>query len=93
MSSQHIEISPSATRHSGKLRYAIEQLRQVQEAFAEVKSIGDQAAFGGAFADFGTLFGVENPAANGEAVYNLVGSVNTTLQSDAFIAQLLSRCG
>jgi hypothetical protein len=93
MSSQHIEISPSATRLSGKLRYAIDQLRQTQEAFAELKGIADQAAFGGAYADFGTLFGVETPAANGEAVYNLLGSVTTTLQGDAFIAQLLSRCG
>ena len=57
---------------------------------------GDWARpLGGDWVTYAAYLGLsgENAAADAEAVYNLLGSVNATLSGDAFIAQFLSRLG
>lgn len=91
MASQYIEITGSETRLAGKLRSFIDRLRDVKEDSAHLKAILDQAAFGADYTALGLALDLS--AAEAEAVYNLLGSINAALQADGFIAQLLSRVG
>lgn len=90
MASAYIDISTTASRQSGQVRYAIDRLQQVVDDFDRLKAIMDQAALGSDWVALGGLLGVS--AANAETIYNLWGSANTELHA-AFIAQLLGRCG
>lgn len=90
----HIEISASASRFGAQMRSLVEQLRAAQNAAQACKDISDQLAFGGDWATLAAYLGLsgENAQADAQAVYNLLGSVNTELHG-AFAAQFLSRLG
>lgn len=92
MSSSHIELAGSETRLAAQFRSFVDQLRNVQEDAARLKEIADQAASGGDWPGLRAAFGFRTDA-EAEASYNLLGSVHTTLSTDTFIAQLLSRLG
>lgn len=92
MASQHIEITGNETRLAGDLRRFIDQLQGVQNQSAELKAVMDQAASGSDWVGLQATFGFDSTA-DAEATYNLLGSVNATLTTDAFIAQFLSRLG
>ena len=92
MASTHIEIVGNETRLAAQLRSWIDRLQDVQEDAARLKAIADQAAAGSDWAGMRAAFGFGSDA-DAEAAYNLLGSVKTTLATDAFIAQLLSRLG
>ncbi len=92
MASQHIEITGNETRLAGDLRRFIDQLQAVQNQSAELKAVMDQAASGSDWVGLQATFGFDSTA-DAEATYNLLGSVNATLTTDAFVAQFLSRLG
>lgn len=92
MASAHIELVGNETRLAGQFRRFVDQLQDVQEQAAKLKAIADQAAAGSDWAGMRAAFGFASDA-DAEAAYNLLGSVKTTLVTDAFIAQLLSRIG
>ena len=92
MASAHSPLNGTETRLAGQLRSFVDQLRNVVEDAEQHKAIMDQAASGADWAGLRAAYGF-NSDANAEAAYNLLGSVNTTLAGDAFIAQLLSRLG
>ena len=90
MASSYIDISGTATTHSGELLSFIRQLRQIGEQAAELKSRYDQMAMGG---DWTALAGyLDLNEADAQAIYNMLGSVNTELHG-TFITQLLARAG
>jgi hypothetical protein len=90
MASAHIEISPTATRLSGELRYFLNTLQQVVDNSDRLREIFDQIASGG---DWPALAAALNLSeADAQAVYNLFGSAEAELDG-AFIAQLLGRLG
>jgi hypothetical protein len=90
MASAYIDISGTATTHSGELLSFIRQLRQIGEQSAELKSRYDQMAMGG---DWTALAGyLDLNEADAQAIYNMLGSVNTELHG-TFISQLLARAG
>ena len=93
--STHIEINASSSRYASSMRSLVSQLRSAQNLSQECKDVGDQLAFGGDWVALAAYLGLSGPTAeaDAEAVYNLLGSVNTTLSTDAFIAQFLSRLG
>ena len=91
MTSTYSDISSTASRQSGEVRYAIDLLQQVKDKFAENKAVMDQMAMGGDFVTLGAYLGVS--AADAEAVYNLWGSANGELVAGVFLNQLLARCG
>ena len=90
MASAYIDISGTATTHSGELLSFIRQLRQLSEQAAELKDRYDQMAMGGDFAALAGFLGLSE--ADATAIYNLLGSVNTELHG-SFTAQLLARAG
>ena len=90
MASAYINVSNSATSHSGELLSFIRQLRQLSEQAAELKGRYDQMAMGGDWAALATYLNLSQ--ADAEAIYNLMGSVNTELHA-AFITQLTARAG
>lgn len=95
MASAHIELD-STVRLGGNLRSLINELRQAQEDIDEAKSVYDQLAMGGDFAALGAALGLTgaSAAANAEAIYNLIGSVQGEVVTNAtFTNQLLSRLG
>lgn len=94
MASTHIEINASASRYASAMRSLIGQLRAAQNLAGECKEIGDQLAFGGDWATLAAYLGLsgESAAADAQAVYNLLGSVNVEM-AGPFLAQFLSRLG
>lgn len=90
MASAYIDISGTATTHSGELLSFIRQLRQLAEQAAELKGRYDQMAMGGDWAALAAFLSL--PQTDAEAIYNLMGSVNTELHA-AFITQLTARAG
>ena len=91
MATQHIQIKPGASPYASDLLGLIRTLQSVVDTSRRLKATGDQIAFGGDWAALAAYLGTT--AAEAEAVYNLLGSVTNTLTTDAFIAQLLARCG
>ena len=92
MASAHIELTGNETRLAGQFRGFVDRLQALVEDAAKHKSVMDQAAAGADWAGLRAAYGFASDT-DAEAAYNLLGSVNTTLASDAFIAQLLSRLG
>lgn len=92
MASAHIELVGTETRLAREFRLFVDQLQATQNAARELKAVADQAASGADWAGLRAAFGFASDA-DAEAAYNLLGSVNTTLTTDAFIAQMLSRIG
>lgn len=92
MASAHIELTGNETRLAGQFRSWIDQLRNVVEDAAKHKAVMDQAASGADWPGLRAAYGFGSDA-DAEAAYNMLGSVNTTLSTDAFVAQLLSRMG
>lgn len=92
MASSHIELVGNETRLAGQFRSLVDQLQAVQNLARELKATADQAAAGQDWAGLRAAFGFDSDV-NAEAAYNLLGSVTTTLTTDTFIAQLLSRLG
>lgn len=92
MASAHIELTGNETRLAGQFRSFADRLQDVKEDAARHKAVMDQAALGADWAGLRGAYGFGSDA-DTEAAYNLLGSVNTTLAGDAFIAQLLSRMG
>lgn len=90
MASAHIEIPSTASRLSADVRSAIDRLEQLQDDFANIKSIMDQVALGGDWAALATYLGVT--AAQAESVYNLFGSGVTEINA-AFLTQITARLG
>ena len=90
MASAYIDISGTATTHSGELLSFIRQLRQLSEQAAELKGRYDQMAMGGDWTALAAFLSL--PQADAEAIYNLMGSVNTELHGP-FISQLTARAG
>lgn len=90
MATQHLEIVNTASRLGADTRSLVSQLQAVQDLCDKAKKVMDQVAFGGDYAALGAKLGCT--AAEAEAVYNLIGSVNTELHG-TFTEQLLSRCG
>lgn len=91
MTSAHLSINGTGSRHNQQLRAFIDSLQKVVDDSARLKAIFDQAAAGAdwaALADLLDLGSVEDA----EAVYNLFGSANAELHG-SFIPQLLSRAG
>ena len=92
MASQHIELTGNETRLAGQFRGFVDRLQALVEDAAKHKAVMDQAAAGSDWPGLRAAYGFATDA-DAEAAYNLLGSVNTTLAGDAFIAQLLSRMG
>lgn len=92
MASAHIELTGNETRLAGQFRSLVDRLQDVVQDAAQHKAVMDQAASGADWAGLRAAYGFGSDA-DAEAAYNLLGSVNTTLSTDAFIAQLLSRLG
>lgn len=92
MASAHIELTGTETRLAGQYRNWIDRLQAVVEDAAKHKAVMDQAAAGSDWPGLRAAYGFSSDA-DAEAAYNLLGSVNTTLSTDAFVAQLLSRLG
>jgi len=94
VASTHILITGTAGSLSANVRSFIDRLNAVVNDGNDIKEIMDSVAFGGDWTTLATYLGLsgDDAATNAEAVYNLLGSVNTEL-AGAFIAQLTSRCG
>ena len=92
MASTHIELIGTETRLAREFRSFVDQLQNLQNAARELKATADQAAAGSDWTGLRAAFGFASDA-DAEAAYNLLGSVTTTLTTDTFIAQLLSRLG
>lgn len=92
MASAHIELTGTETRLAGQFRNFVDRLQAVVEDAAKHKSVMDQAAAGSDWPGLRAAYGFGSDA-DAEAAYNLLGSVNTTLSTDTFLAQLLSRLG
>lgn len=92
MASAHIELTGNETRLAGQLRQWIDQLQRVTQDCARHKAVMDQAAAGADWAGLRAAYGFGSDV-DAEAAYNLVGSVNSALAGDVFLAQLLSRMG
>lgn len=92
MASAHIELTGTETRLAGQFRSFVDRLQALVEDAAKHKAVMDQAALGADWPGLRAAYGFASDA-DAEAAYNLLGSVNTTLAGDAFIAQLLSRMG
>lgn len=92
MASAHIELTGTETRLAGQFRSFVDRLQALVEDAAKHKAVMDQAALGADWPGLRAAYGFASDA-DAEAAYNLLGSVNTTLAGDAFIAQLLSRLG
>lgn len=92
MASAHIELTGTETRLAGQLRGWVDRLQQVVEDAEKHKAVMDQAASGADWPGLRAAYGFASDP-DAEAAYNLLGSVNTTPSTDAFIAQLLSRLG
>lgn len=90
MATAHIEVVATASRLGSDIRQLIAQLQRVVDDCDKCKAISDQVALGGDWAALATKLGTT--AQDAEAVYNLLGSVNTELHG-AFVTQLLGRCG
>ena len=90
MATAHIEIQSTASRLSADVRSLIDALQRVVDSADKVKAISDQVALGGDWEALATKLGVS--AADAEAVYNLLGSVNGELHG-VFITQTLGRLG
>lgn len=92
MSSTHIELAGSETRLAAQFRSLVDQLQNVQNLARELKATSDQCAAGQDWIGLRAAFGFASDA-DAEASYNLLGSVTTTLTTDTFIGQMLSRLG
>lgn len=92
MASAHIELAGNETRLAAQFRGFVDQLQDVVEDVERLKAVADQAAAGPDWPGMRAAFGFGSDA-DAEAAYNLLGSVKTTLATDSFIAQLLSRMG
>jgi len=92
MASAYISVTGNTTPLNGKLRRFVDRLQDIVDEGRALKATADQAALGDDWAGMQTAFGMDN-ATDAEDVYNILGSVNTTLTTDTFIAQLLSRLG
>jgi len=94
MASTHILITGTAGDLSADVRSFVDRLTALVDDGVNIKAVMDQVAAGGDWAALATYLGLsgENAGANAEAVYNMLGSVNTEL-AGVFIGQLTSRCG
>lgn len=94
MASTHILITGTAGDLSADVRSFVDRLTALVDDGVNIKAVMDQVAAGGDWTTLVTYLGLsgDNAAANAEAVYNMLGSVNTEL-AGPFIAQLTSRCG
>lgn len=90
MASAHIEIVGNETRSAGQLRRFIDSLQNIVDDVDKLKAVYDQAALGADWDGLAVLLGTT--AANAEAIYNLIGSVQTELHG-TFTGQFLSRLG
>lgn len=94
MASTHILITGTAGSLSANVRSFVDRLNDLVNDGKDIKEVMDQVAAGGDWAALATYLGLsgEDAETNAEAVYNMMGSVNTEL-AGLFIAQLTSRCG
>lgn len=92
MASTWIKLVGDEAPKAREFRSFVDQLQAVQNASRKLKSVADQAAAGTDWPGLRAAFGFSSDA-EAEASYNLLGSVNTVLTTDSFIAQLLSRLG
>lgn len=92
MASAHIELAGNETRLAAQFRSFVDRLQTLVDDAAALKAVADQAAAGSDWAGLRAAFGFTSDA-DAEAAYNLLGSVNTALSGDAFIAQMLARLG
>lgn len=92
MANNHIELTGSETRLAAQFRSFVDRLQTLKDDAASLKAISDQAAASSDWAGMRAVFGFASDA-DAQAAYNLLGSVNTTLSTDVFIAQMLSRLG
>lgn len=91
MSSAHIHIAPGASSQASELLQFVNELQRTQDRGRKLKSVFDQIAMSGDWDALAAKLGCTPTEA--EAVYNLLGSVNTTLTTGAFVGQILSRLG
>jgi hypothetical protein len=96
MASAHIEVTGNTTRLSGQLRAFVNSLQRVQADVNQIKATYDQLALGGDWPALRDALGLEDDLGQGatdaEAIYNIIGSVQTELDG-TFINQLLGRLG
>ena len=90
MASAYIRLDGTAGRYASSVRRLVDILRDAQELAQECKDVGDQIALGGDWPALAVALGVTE--SESEAVYNLLGSVNTELHG-TFSNQLVSRLG
>jgi len=88
VASAHIEVVSTASRLGSDVRSLISTLQRVVNDCDKVKAVSDQVALGGDYAALAAKLGVT--AAEAEAVYALLGSVNGELHA-TFISQVLAR--
>ncbi len=91
MTSMHIKINGTGSRHNAQARQFIDDLQKVVDDAARLKAVYDQAAMGQDWEGLGALLDME--PGDAEDFYNLFGSANGELQGASFIPQLLSRAG
>ena len=95
MASQHIEIAGNSTRLNGKLRSFVNHIISAGNLSGELKATFDQVAQGADYEALRNALGLEQDAtgtAQAEAIYNLLGGVNTELNATN-ITQLRGRLG
>lgn len=92
MTSAHIKINGTGSRHNRQLREFVDRLQEIINDAARLKAVFDQAALGEDWAALAVLLDMES-GAEAETLYNLFGSANGELQGATFIPQLLSRAG
>lgn len=90
MTSAHINVNGTGSRHNRQLREFIDRLQQTVDEAARLKAVLDQAALGEDWEALAALLDMDTT--NAQAVYNLIGSTNTELHG-TFTLQLLSRAG
>jgi hypothetical protein len=92
--STHIEIDRT-TRLGARLGGIVETITSVQNQVANAKAVYDQLALDGDYAALAVALGLTgaNAPAEAEAIYNLLGSVQTEQNASTFTQQLISRLG
>lgn len=94
MASAHISVDTTYWL-GGQVQGLVDSLQRDIETVSRLKSVADQYALGGDYVALAAALGLtgQNAPTDAEAIYNLLGSVQTELASDAFTAQFLSRLG
>lgn len=94
MASAHIEIDRSE-RHAAKLGGMVDSLISIRAQVLATKAQYDQFVIGDDYAALGVALGLtgENASTDAQAIYNLLGSVQTELEASTFTHQLTARLG